>query len=146
VFVAPQVDVAGDWSVAVTAAGGSSGPGAPDGYGTTNQPPPPAVAKPAAKRRPAVRKRPRVTGVARVGRIVRCNRGTFTRAQRYQIRWRRGAKLIPRRVSATYRLTKVDRGRLISCQVKAINAAGAVTVRSKAVKVRAKAATVRRAR
>jgi hypothetical protein len=135
VFLTPQLGGPADWSATVGAVGADGAAPAPGGggYGTTDGT---STPKPRATKRPVMRKRPRIAGVPRVGRTVRCNRGTFAGATRYQIRWLRGGKLVPRRTTAAYRLGKADRGRRLVCQVRATNAAGALTVRSAPVLVR----------
>jgi hypothetical protein len=101
--------------------------------------PAPALVQPIAvvvvKQRPAIRIRPKVRGSARAKRMLVCTRGTWTgRPTRYVLTWRRDGKRVVGHGSS-YRVGAADRGHTIRCDVTAVNAKGATTVASAAVRV-----------
>jgi hypothetical protein len=95
----------------------------------------PTVVAAIVKARPAIRVRPQVRGGARAGRTLVCTRGTWTGSPtRYVLTWRRDGKLVVGH-GAAYRMRAADRGHSIRCDVTAVNAKGATTVASGAVRV-----------
>jgi hypothetical protein len=99
-----------------------------------NAPPPASGAAPSAS---ATRTLPRnvappsLTGRFRVGSIVHCSTGRWSSPPTISAyRWYRGTQRIARASSATYRITRLDSGRRLRCQV--VVASGARQAISKA--------------
>jgi hypothetical protein len=85
---------------------------------------------------PVMTSPPVVSGTATVGSTLSCTMGNWTYVPTsYEYQWRRGALPIAGATAATHVLVAADSGTSVSCQVTAINAAGATTVASNAVAV-----------
>lgn len=92
---------------------------------------PPAVAV-----RPGVLQLPRVSGTPRIGRTLRCAGARFADATSTRLAWLRNGKTIRNANRARYKLTRADRGKIITCQAIATGPGGNVTVVSLGVVVR----------
>lgn len=85
---------------------------------------------------PAAVRRALITGTPKVGRTLTCTRRAFTGATRTNVRWLRTAYPIPGAVRSRYKLTRRDRGKRISCEVRASGPGGSARMVSRAVLVR----------
>jgi hypothetical protein len=87
---------------------------------------------------PPVRKKsPGIAGKARVGRPLTCSPGKWrNKPKRFDYVWQRGRAPILGALKRRYRLSKADRGKKVSCLVRAGNPYGNTIVRSKSVRVR----------
>jgi len=64
--------------------------------------------------------KPKIKGTPMVGKLLTCQKGTWNpAAESYKYKWFRGTKAIAGATKATYKLTKADKGKKISCQVTA---------------------------
>jgi hypothetical protein len=82
-------------------------------------------------------RRPSVAGVARVGRILTCQRGTWTGTtpMRFAYGWLRSSRRIAGASSRRYTVRARDRGARLACRVQGTNAAGMARAASPAVRV-----------
>lgn len=83
--------------------------------------------------------RPLITGNARPGRTLRCDKGTWSGDEpiTYRIRWLRLGLIVAS--GSSYRVTRKDQGRKLSCEVTATNGFGPVKAISKPVTVKRRA-------
>jgi hypothetical protein len=109
---------------------GGTTPGPTTPGGTTTTP------KPAALLKPANLKKPTLSGKARVGKRLRCRPGTWSGSPAMKYQWLRNGKAIKKATKTSYKLTRKDRRRKVSCRVTARNAVGATSATTKALKVR----------
>ncbi len=80
--------------------------------------------------RPLLVVQPKIVGTYRVGRTLRCATGQFTGATQFTIYWRRNGRAIRRASGSSYRLTRADRGHVVTCKVDARSSVGHTTVAS----------------
>ncbi len=70
---------------------------------------------------PVAKVRPKVLGTMRVGRLLTCAKGTWAPTPtRYKYQWLRAGRPITGKVASTYRIVRVDKGKLLSCRVSAL--------------------------
>lgn len=117
----PPRSGAGTVSLRIRTPGGADA--VPFGYGTT------AAA-------PRVISRTRITGVPRVGRTLRCTPAVVTGASTRSVRWLRAGSAIRRATRATYRVTRADVGKRLTCQTRASGAGGTVSSLARPVRAR----------
>ena len=79
--------------------------------------------------------RARVTGSAKVGKTLTCTRRRFANATRTRVRWLRGGWPIRGATHATYKVQRRDRGKLVTCEVRASGPGGSATMVSRGVRV-----------
>jgi hypothetical protein len=116
--------------------GGTTTPGGgttPPGGGTVT--PGPGVVIPITAK-PANLVKAVLSGKARVGKKLKVKLGTWSGAPTFKYQWLRNGKKIAKATKATYKLTRKDRRKKISCRITARNAFGTATFTTKAVKVR----------
>lgn len=87
-------------------------------------------------RPPVARSRPKLTGAPRLGRTLRCAPATFTGATRQSISWLRASRPIKGAHRRTYRITRRDLGRIISCRTTATGPGGTTTSASQGTRAR----------
>jgi hypothetical protein len=82
---------------------------------------------------------PVIQGNARPGRTLVCRKGTWMGDEpiSYRTRWLRGRQIVA--ASSTYRVTRSDEGRKVSCEVRATNSFGSVKASSPPVTVKRRA-------
>ena len=83
-----------------------------------------------------VLRRPTIIGVPRLGRILVCGRTQVRGATSLSFRWRRNGRAIPEARSGRYLVREADRGRLLSCAVRASRAGSTLTTVSLPLRVR----------
>ncbi|MFN8110193.1 MAG: choice-of-anchor Q domain-containing protein [Thermoleophilia bacterium] len=67
---------------------------------------------------------PRILGPARVGHVISCRMPVFRGATLVGRAWLRNGRAIRRATRATYRVTRADAGRVLTCRVTATGAGG----------------------
>jgi hypothetical protein len=77
-------------------------------------------------------------GTLKVGKNATCSPGTWVGDPviRFKYQWYRGSTPIKGATKATYKVTKKDKGKKLSCRVTAIDGAGSTTKATAAVKVK----------
>jgi hypothetical protein len=87
--------------------------------------------------RPSNTVRPKVSGTPKVGKRLVCSAGTWAGSPplSFSYRWRRNGSRIAGASSRTYTPRWADAGQLVSCAVRATNAAGSASATSPAVRV-----------
>lgn len=87
---------------------------------------------------PGNTRRPALLGQPRVGSTLTCRRGSWagTPTIRYAYAWLWNERRVLGQAGARYHLARRDAGALVSCRVRAQNAAGSAEARSRAVRVR----------
>ena len=91
--------------------------------------PPPAVA-------PLPRTLPRILGRVRVGVTLRCRPARFIGATSTRTAWLRNGRAIRRATRVRYKLTRADRGKIVTCRSTGTGAGGRTSVVSLGVLVR----------
>lgn len=90
----------------------------------------------AAAALPRIANPPRLTGRARVGKTLRCVAGAPASGVTQRIAWLRGSKVVKGATGKQRKLTRADRGRVVSCRVTATSSAGSTSALSVGVLVR----------
>lgn len=85
---------------------------------------------------PSARSLPKIIGAARAGRRLRCTAATFVGATSRAIDWLRGRKPIKGSRGPTYRITRIDVGKIIACRTTARGPGGTSTAVSLGVRAR----------
>lgn len=98
--------------------------------------PSPTPLLPPRPRPPVARSRPTITGTPRPGRTLRCRTATFTGATKQTISWLRSFRRIKAAHKPTYRVTRSDLGRIITCRATATGPGGSTTSTSRGARVR----------
>lgn len=96
--------------------------------------PPPGLSP--RPRPPVARSRPKLAGAPRLGRTLRCAPATFTGATRQSISWLRASRPIKGAHKRTYKVTRRDLGRIITCRTTATGPGGTTTSTSKGTRAR----------
>ena len=94
----------------------------------------PPAARPAATL--ALLRRAAIRGVAKVGRVLVCVRPRMQGASALAFSWRRDGRVIRRARKSRYTVRRADRGRRLSCAVRASGGGRTLTTVSRAVRVR----------
>lgn len=84
---------------------------------------------------PKAVKRPSILGTPRVGKVLTCAKGTWTPTPTsYKYVWLRAGKLVAGKTTATYKTTRLDKGKLVTCRVTTVKAGYAAGVATAAAK------------